>query len=223
MIRFMNLTASLAVLSACATPRIDIARAPTVDAALAERQTFYMAHRPTVIRTADVVRTMSSERSSSFIILEDGARIERTTDLLPNVEPTSATAQAVARSQEAETNAALWRIGGVVGLGASAALALVDAVILLPSLTEQSVGPNPDLALAYFALSLSSYAVGVGGAVALFVSWAADAKVASEANAAFMSYDSSLQERLGLTHDTLGPPHRSPAVPDDQGVIHLMP
>lgn len=204
--RALALTVVLPSLFACATTRIGQAldTAPAAGAPLAVREAFAAKNR------AHGVVTMSDEQRTglgdlvpatvTFLQLEDGRRVENPADLLPAVDPHSASAKAARRSVEAHERAETL---GMIGQGVNAAgfgLALASAtayagMILSPPSEGEAVGALAFMGVASI-LSLATVSVGT----LLFTEPANEAahEAAVESATAFATYDEGLRQRLAL-------------------------
>ena len=209
----------------CAPAHVRLASLPPETSSVEERRGFYDKSRPVVVRTADAIPGgKGGARLRSFVVLNDGTRVEHASDLLVHVAPTSATGLAAARAQEAEDRADLLFTGGGVltGIGVALAAPMIGLSLLDPGFTQNELGN----AIAASGL-VGSIASLVGAGALLFAQGSASA-AAQERDAAFSQYGKSLRQRLALSADDVvgdgdgdgdGDDALGPAVPDANGVV----
>lgn len=197
----------------CAPAHVRLASLPADNASLETRRDFYEKNRPIVVRTTDAHLNNGGAWQRSFVVLNDGTRVDYASDLLVHVAPTSATGLAAARAQEAEDRAALLFTGGgsLTGVGIALMAPMVGMSLLDPRFIPSEVG----VAIAAAGLVGSVTALAGGGAL-LFAQGSAGL-AAQERDAAFVQYGKSLRKRLALNVEDVG--DGGPATPDAQGVI----
>jgi hypothetical protein len=181
-----------------ATRHANVARAPTRDAAPAQREEFYARHRP--LGLGGLAAASPWTPSQTFLTLADGTLVKEPRDLVANVAPDSLTAQAAARAEARAEEAEVWsRVGGVVmSIGVATMLAsLVPPVVFPPP-------EDPAQRVSLATLGPPFAILGVGSAIALssivpfLVAQDAAVVAEQEKQAAFISYDASLRAHLGL-------------------------
>lgn len=141
------------------------------------------------------------EGPGSFLILEDGTRVETPEDLLPIVEEASPTARATERAEEEERRTLSWSFaaGGLYGAGL--------AVMLSSLATLPFAAPQPDGSVSGDALTAAIGLVLAGGAISLAalvpmgLAMQSSARGSLERDTAFLTYDRSLRERLQLSKE----------------------
>lgn len=187
------------VSQACATVRPPaLEPAPSVDAPLEVREAYASENRAVGPVTILVPQTLpfSSPKSLTFLQLEDGRRIEDPAQLLPALEPSSATAQAISRGiaarERAETLASLTQTGSAVAMGGLVTGAATSAFGI--------TNPNKyRAALAAGAVTMQASAATALAAAILSVSADQAAReVALESATAFTLYNDDLRRGLAL-------------------------
>lgn len=183
-----------AVLASCASPAHVVLEAPPAKSAPeAERRAYYVDHAPTAMRAVSFPSTWSDP--VSFLIIEDGTRIEHPTDLLPVVEPTSPTALAAQRSQSQEEAAYWWTVGGSTAMAVGAFSPLIMPLLAVGDLPGQ---PTDATLLTGLAATGTGLIMVAGGGLALGVGVRAAIDAQRERETAFLTYDRSLRTRLAL-------------------------
>lgn len=214
MTRLILLAVSAVVATGCMTGvRVQLREPPSKDAPLEARRTFYEENRPVAVSSAWQMGSRTYP-GTSFLILEDGTRVDDQMDLLPSVLATSATARAAKRAQQAHDDYVAWSAGGfaIVVLGAVAGAA---SAIALPA-REQSEQGELGLVLGTAGM-VGAGVIGIGGGLALWYGTAKSRTFYDETAAAFRAYDASLGERLGLSRDDIGEQPRGVAVANAEG------
>jgi len=171
---------------------VQLGELPSRTASFAERERAYERLQPVVALETTYIPTANSSGVSlhseiSFMRLADGTQVEAPEDLVAAVYPESITAQQ-ARLSASYRRASAWvRVGEV-------AQALVAGGFFVASMMHRSsTGSWPDVGLLATAAVLG-LAAGVGETVRFYLSDVS----ADHGRRAFMSFDESLMQRLGL-------------------------
>ena len=214
------LTFLLAALSVgCAPAHVQLVQLPSKDAALEQRRASYEQLRPAVVRMVDV--TPRTGRLRSFVVLNDGTRVEHPADLLAVVAPESPTALAVARADDAEARASAFTVGGVVLAGTGLAMMLPAMGLNLQTMADPASSATSErirqYALPVAVVGLVGSAAALVGAGAMAIGQTTEVQAAQERDAAFVLYAASLRARLGLTELDVGT--EPPATQNAQGVV----
>lgn len=185
----LALSASLA-LQACAA-HVQLPPTPDRTAPLPTRVGAYNALRPTATQTTQTI-TMNrygmvtgASTSLDFIMLANGTQVAYPDDLVPLVDANSVTAVAANQSASARGVGRGLVGGGIGGM-------LLGTVLLIPAFTSDDGNALLYGSIGLFTAGLVVYLIGQIG----FLS-----SSASERVRAFMTYDNSLRERLGLCGD----------------------
>jgi hypothetical protein len=157
---------------------------PSREAPAAERISAYKKYRPAAIFLADQPY-IYSQTQSNLLLLQNGARVYFSEDLIPIVGPESNWAT-VARKEVLLRN---WANGTTLG---SLGLFLVGSGIGFAGLSNH---PAPG------SMLISGFIVGALGVLGLLAAFILDNAADQEKRSAFALYDSALSERLGV------PPH----------------
>lgn len=185
---------AIGVLPSCVSPsHVVLEAAPPKSAPEAERRDYYVDHAPTAMRSVSYPSTWSEP--VSFLIIEDGTRIEHPIDLLPAVEPTSPTALAAQRTQEQQDVAFWWTTAGTTAMAVGAFSPLALPLLAIADLPGQ---PSDTTIIGALAASTAGLLVLAGGGVALGVGLRAAIDAQRERETAFLTYDRALRARLGL-------------------------
>jgi hypothetical protein len=187
--------------SACATAHVHLSEPPAKTAPFEERVTYYKEHRPVAVRGSPSGQAggLLGTTELSYVILEDGTRVDHVEDLLPTVEPGSPTAQAAMRERTARDASNLW--GGAMAAAVGVGTAMMFGSLLGMTL---AIGPGPEPAVDDTVMLGSLGLVVTGGAVALASTFllapvaSASVNTLREKETAFLTYDRSLRERLDL-------------------------
>ncbi len=183
-----------ALASSCASPSHVVLEAPPPKTAPeAERRAYYVDHAPTALRSVSYPSTWSEP--ASFLIIEDGTRIEHPVDLLPVVEPTSPTALAAQRSRAQEEAAFWWTTAGTTAMAVGAFAPLAIPLLVVGDLPGQ---PSDTAMVTGLGISMAGLAVLAAGGAALGVGVRAAIDAQRERETAFLTYDRALRTRLGL-------------------------
>lgn len=184
---------SLAV--SCVSPaHVVLETPPAKSAPEAERRAYYVDHAPTALRTINYVRSWS--QPLSYIILEDGTRIDHPMELLPAVEPGSPTATAARRTEELDDSALWWTIGGTSAMAVGAFTPLAIPLVMLD---ENPNAPLSDAAaLRGVGVTVAGLSVLVTGSIALAIGVHTAIAAQRERETAYLTYDGALRRRLGL-------------------------
>jgi hypothetical protein len=202
------------VVTGCAPGHVRLASLPPDGATLEARRGFYEQNRPIVVRTADAIPAGVGARQRSFVVLNDGTRVEHAHDLLAHVAPTSATGLAAARAQEAEDRATLQFTAGSILTGVGVALM---APMIGTGLVEVELGTENEVRMAISATGLvGSVSVLLGAGTLAFAQGSASI-AAQERDAAFAQYGRSLRQQLGLSADDVS--DTVAAAPDANGIV----
>lgn len=186
--------AATACLASCATPaKVVLEAPPPRSAPEAERRAYYVDHAPTAMRSVSYPNTWAEP--VSFLIIEDGTRIEQPIDLLPAVDPTSPTALAAQRSREQEQAAFWWTTAGSAAMAVGAFSPLVLPLLAVSDLPGQ---PSDATVMGGVAASGAGLLLLAGGGIALGVGVRAAIDGQRERETAFLTYDRALRTRLGL-------------------------
>lgn len=182
------------IASSCASPaHVVLETPPAKSAPEAERRAYYVDHAPTAMRSVSYPSTWSEP--VSFLIIEDGTRIEHPVDLLPAVEPTSPTALAAQRTQAQQDAAFWWTTAGTTAMAVGAFTPLIMPLLAVGDLPGQ---PTDATVISGLAASAAGLLVLAGGGVALGVGLRAGIDAQRERETAFLTYDRALRTRLGL-------------------------
>ncbi|MDP2340594.1 MAG: hypothetical protein Q8O67_06540 [Deltaproteobacteria bacterium] len=179
---------------ACSHPHARLEPLPERDAPLAEREAYYEAHRPDVVRTS--TSPASTTMNGAFLLLVDGTRIDHPEDLRDQVEPKSPTAMALTRAEERRDTNTTIQIAQWSLLGGGSA-------IMFASIIPITLGDPANDDLSSLA-GVGLVALGAGTIVMLsslaLLPW--QMQVLDEANreveTAFLTYDRGLRQRLRL-------------------------
>jgi hypothetical protein len=137
-------------------------------------------------------------RSTSFVMLGSGFRVEDPRDLQPAVIPNSATAQYAAEFGEKQSLAQGLLAGGAIGIVAGAVLAGAGFSMNFDALSraiQSSTFIHDEPGTPFLAVGVVAVIAGVAALVpGIFVSHSARKARAS----AFMAYPNDLQRRLGF-------------------------
>jgi|GEM_PF-2516822 len=150
-------TVGLTSLMACSATRVQVASPPSDDAPIAERMAYYERHKLNI--TADEVTASAWFKSSPVqpVVLTNGARVEDHRDLLPLLEPESATAQSIADANATHTWMQMTGGVGAVMMGAAPlvfSIGLRDPPPLNPN--APSGGPSMETDVLASAVCASS-------------------------------------------------------------------
>jgi hypothetical protein len=212
------LTLLMAALAAsCAPAHVQLAQLPPDDAPLEQRRASYEQLRPIVVRKTDVARR-GNGRLPSFIVLNDGTRVEHANDLVPVVAPGSPTAIAAARAEQVEARAGMFTVGGVILASVGVAMMLPALGLNLQTMADPASSTTSErirlYALPVAAVGLVGSLATLVGAGGMVVGQATEVQAAQERYGAFLLYAASLKARLGLTDLDLEGEH-PPATQDD--------
>lgn len=172
--------------------------APDPNAPPTARMQAYGQLAPAAERTVTTVAVSggtASVSSSTSMILRNGQTVNDPGDLLPVVQPDSATAQAARRADDAHSKARWSALGAVASLGVGLGLVLADGYRspeydMLGNTTREG-GITP---IGVIGLGIAVIGATVGGMAELIYS----SQATQEQAAAFATYDDSLRARLRL-------------------------
>ncbi len=205
------------VVTGCAPAHVLLATPPAPEAPLEQRRDYYDEHRPMAVRSG---RAGHLQGPGSFLLLEDGTRVEWPLDLLPVVYDNSPTARAALRAEEEEGAALAWWLaaGGLYGGGL---VVMSSSLALLPLMSPDPDGLLPAEAVAtVVGVMLAGGALSFAGTVPMLMAFGAGSRAALERDTAFLTYERSLRERLALSKDDVAP-RPAVAVQNDEGDFEL--
>lgn len=203
MLRPSTVAVTVLACAACASlPHVQLADAPSAGEPLEVRRSFYEDHRPVAVRLKGPL-----DRSSPFLILEDGTRVDHAADLLSNVEGDSTTAKAALRAEQADAQVRAWNVAFPVTLGVAIVTMLSSLIPAgFSSATAASPGAAASLdapAVTAIVLLAAGSAVGFAAIIPATIGMQQQANAAAETGLAFQTYDASLRRRLLLTQQDL--------------------
>jgi hypothetical protein len=221
----MNLASARALLavialvsSGCSFNRVTIADVPERTAPLKERlKAFKKLSIQSGQSTTYLKNGVPQGTSLDFVLLGDGTRVEDPRDLALAVEPTSPTGRYIAAVDESASSGAMWaKIFGFGGLGALALGLGVGLPLALQQSCMRISAPGyiyngelkcmSDPATALPGALIAAIFGGIGY-FALQLGLPLSAGKASGAgpdrNSAFLTYNESLKQRLGLDDESL--------------------
>ncbi len=183
-----------ALVASCAGPAHVVLEAPpSKTAPEAERRAYYVDHAPTAMRSVNYPSTWSEP--VSFLIIEDGTRIEHPVDLLPAVEPTSPTALAAQRSESQAEAAFWWTTAGTTAMAVGAFSPLAIPLFVVGDLPGE---PREQSVITGLATATAGLVVLAAGGLALGVGVRAAIDAQRERETAYLTYDRALRTRLAL-------------------------
>jgi len=141
-------------------------------------------------------QVLSASTSLNFVMLADGTQVAYPEDLSPLVNPTSVTAQAARESANFRAPAAWLYWGGAASTLAGLALLIPAASASADEYDARGMRTPGDDTLFWTSVAVMST-----GLVAMLIGGLLGTRSSSERQRAFMTYDTSLRERLGLCGD----------------------
>lgn len=210
--------AVLALTTSCAAlpTHVQLADPPSSSAPPEARRAFYLAQRPVAVRPANRVL------GPPFVILENGTRVDASTDLLATVEADAATtdvdvAGPALRADALYRDHQLWTgVGTAVGIGGL-------VVMLGGPVIAVAVGNGGEHALGGILTGIIGGGVigTIGLSAAVFGVSVLVPEARQQETLAFMRYDAALRRRLALTDADIGPLARDIAVANARGDFDL--
>ncbi len=203
MIRLFLLSITLS--SACAPSRsLLLEPAPTASAPASEREDYYRQHRAVGVVSQNPPTLDSVIRTPPypFLQLEDGRRIFEPSDLLPAVGPDSASGRAALLVEEPMGWSRVLSTAGFVTATVGLAAQLTGVIVLYSSI--DSVQPQSEIQERIetaIAVVLGGTAVGLLGVGLMLPGQSLGDTAAIERSTSFMTFDSSLRDRLRVDAD----------------------
>jgi hypothetical protein len=182
-----------AVLTTCLCSCYDRAllKAPNAAAPIEQREAAYERLRPISYHQTHLIYVQGSvpvatEKSTDYLQLADGTRVQYPEDILPVVPKGSPSALAAERSQTKRTTAGT--IQGIGFVSAIAGMALVVAPIV-----SRDTGEDFNTTPLYAGLGMV-----LAGGILFMVGRSFRSDAADEAATAYETYDAGLREHLGI-------------------------
>ena len=187
-------------LEACVGGHVQLPPAPPREAPLPVRVQAYNRFRPVAMQETLTIQmnryggVTNSSTTLDNVRLADGTAVVYPEDLAPMVDPSSVTAQASRRSV-ALREPGLWLEAGG-GLALLVGLGMVFPAALTTTDNPDGTTTRGDSALLWTSVGFMSV-----GLIAALIGLGYSAGSSSERQRAFMTYDNSLREHLGLCGD----------------------
>ncbi len=189
---------------ASCTAHVNLERAPDLHAPAAVRSDYYATHAPKAPTRAELeVNTRIGDRSPSVrqtsVTLRNDTHLQNATDVMPLVNPDSATARAALAFEAAQQRSSIFVASGAAATGIGVAVALAFLLADIGVFADQGSQNAPNQAPVFAIAGGSSLAVGalLGGGLVVF--GMRDHNDADDArDLAFRSLDADLRVRLGI-------------------------